>query len=1141
MITHKRIQLTKLALALSIVLAAAPSFAQNTTSAIGGRISGADGKPAAGATVSIVHTESGSVSNVKADAEGRYAARGLRVGGPYTIIITKDGVTEKREGVFLQLAETASVDAQLGEPIQTVTIGGARASSKFNKAAMGAGTNIGRAELNALGSVQRNLADYARNDPRLSQTDKERGEISAGGQNSRFNTITVDGVSISDRFGLEANGTPTAKQPISIDAIQSVQVNISNYDVSQKGYTGANINAVTKSGTNDWKGSVYSVFRNDRTTGKRFNATTGEYTDTPRYKETTNGFTLGGPIFKDKLFFFINAEDQKSSRASPTFGPLGSTTLTNTAITPSSIASLQNIAKTKYNFDAGSSDAPVGNALKVTDRLAKLDWNINDDHRASLRYQKTEQAEPQFSGYTASGISLQSYLWTEEKAFQSTVAQLFSDWTPNFSTELRVSTDKSLKHNANNAYLPSMALSFGGPLPAGTPAGVPTSGNRFINFGTEASRQLNELSTKSKDAYFAANWTMNAHEVKFGGDYNKTDVYNAFLQNVNGTYTFGCSNSTATFTYTIGAVNCATSSAAQIEAAVLENFSRARPTSYQAQLAANGFTIADAAAQFSSKNYGLFLQDTWAVSPALNLTYGVRLDAPRIGDRPAKNNAVAAAMVPGVYNTNPTLLKRQTGGYSLDNQTTIDGQDVYQPRIGFNYKVPSARPTQLRGGAGLFQGAALNVWLGNSFANPGVITTVVGCGTLSFAACPATDGLYNPDPTKQKAIAGVAPASLVNLLEPGFKQPSVYKANLGFDHELPWYGIVFTAEYLYTKVNTGIYYQNLNLGAPTRIGPDGREMYFTEPGYTASCANGNGGFLTTGACAGYRAGALANAAYTDVLIAKNSKKGGGNLMTLSLASGRSTDWKWATSYTYTDATEVSPLNSSTARSGWSGRAAFNPNEEVAANSSYLVHDRINANLTWEHRYFGTYKTTFGAMYEGKSGKPYSWTYNNDMNGDTVSSNDLMFIPKAFGSGEVIFRGDTATSKVNEQKFWDIVNSIPELSRTVGGVTKRNDSYAPWTNSIDLRLTQELPGLFAGNKAMFVLDFANFGNLINKRWGRINEVGFASAGGNARSFVDYAGMQDGKYVYQVRDLEAYVAKQARNESQWAIQATVRYEF
>jgi hypothetical protein len=1140
MITHKRIRLTKLALALSIALSAAPSFAQNTTSAVGGTIMSAGGQPAAGASVSILHVESGSVSNVKTDAQGRYAARGLRTGGPYTIIITKDGVTEKREGVYLQLAETTNVDAQLGEPMQTVNVTGQRNNAKFNKSAMGAGSNINNAQLNALGSVSRSLSDYARIDPRLSQTDKERGEISAGGQNSRFNSITIDGVSISDPFGLEANGLPTNKQPISIDAIQSVQVNISNYDVTQKGYTGANINAVTKSGTNEWKGSVSYVYRDDRTAGLRYNLSNDTYSKTPQFQESTKGATLGFPLIKDKLFMFVSVEDQSSSRSSPAFGPLGSS-LTNVGITPSAIASLQSIAKNKYAMDVGSADAPVGLNLTVSDRLVKLDWNINQDHRANLRYQKTEQSEPQFSGYSASGISLTSYLWSEQKSIESTVAQVFSDWTSNFSTEFKLSRRSTVKHNANNAYLPSMALSFTGPTPAGTPASVPTTA-RFINFGTEASRQLNELSAKVDDAYAGATWVSGAHEVKFGGDYTKTKIYNAFLQNVNGTYTFNCTNSTATFTYNVGAVDCAKSSNAQIEAAVLENFARGRPSSYTAQLPVAGISIADTSAQFALKNYGLFVQDTWQVTPALNMTYGLRIDAPAISDRPARNSAVAAPLVQGVYNTNTALAVRNSGGFGVDNTVTIDGQDLYQPRVGFNYKLPLSRPTQVRGGVGLFQGAALNVWLGNPFANPGVKTVVVGCGNSNFSACPATPGLFNPDPTQQKAIAGVVPAAQVDTLENGMAQPSVWKSNLAFDHELPWYGMVFSLEYMYTKVNTGIYYKNLNLGPATRIGPDGREMYFTEPGYLASCANGTGGFTTTGACLGYRARGLSNAAFADVLQATKTKKGGGNTATMSLSSGRSKDWKWMAAYTYTDATEVSPLNSSTSRSGWSGRSIFNPNEEVAANSSYLVKDRINLTVSWEHRFFGDYKTTFGGFYEGKSGKPYSWTFNNDMNGDSISSNDLMYIPKAFGSGEVIFRGDTASNHDNETSFWNTVNANEELKRAAGHVVGRQDAFAPWTNSIDLRFSQEVPGFFSGNRGVFVLDFQNFGNMLNRRWGHIREVGFASAGGNARSFVDYAGMQDGKYVYQVRsEVEPYVVKQTRNESQWAVQATVRYEF
>ena len=231
-------RLSQLAISLAIALTAAPALAQNTTSAIGGRITSTDGKAVAGAQVTIKHTESGSVSNAVTDADGRYSARGLRAGGPYLITITKDGRSEKRDGVFLTLAETASLDVKLAATVQsvdTIVVTGQNAGSdKFSSTAMGAGTSIGRQELDTFASIQRNLQDYARIDPRVSQTDKERGEVSVGGQNSRFNKITIDGVNISDTFGLEANGLPTAKQPISIDAIQSVQINVSNYDVTQK-------------------------------------------------------------------------------------------------------------------------------------------------------------------------------------------------------------------------------------------------------------------------------------------------------------------------------------------------------------------------------------------------------------------------------------------------------------------------------------------------------------------------------------------------------------------------------------------------------------------------------------------------------------------------------------------------------------------------------------------------------------------------------------------------------------------------------------------------------------------------------------------------------------------------------------------
>ncbi|MFZ4651082.1 MAG: carboxypeptidase regulatory-like domain-containing protein, partial [Rubrivivax sp.] len=428
---------TALALAAAVVVCA-PALAQNTTAALSGQVSGSDGKPVAGAAVSILHVESRSVSTATTDASGRYTARGLRVGGPYTVTITKGGATERRDNVFLTLAETTSLDATLGTVTQVVVTGSA-VSDKFNSATMGSGTNVNSAQLNALASIQRSLQDYARTDPRLAQTDKERGEISAAGQNTRFNSITIDGVNVNDTFGLESNNLPTIKQPVSIEAIQSVQVNLSNYDVTQKGYTGANINAVTKSGGNEFSGSVFYVTRDESMAGQRYNRAADTYFDAPPFKETTKGFTLGGPILKDKLFFFAAYEDFFSSRTRPDFGPVGSTTGTTVGITQSAIQGAIDVSKNTWGVDVGSATPPGGLGVSVKDALVKLDWNINDSHRANLRWTQTDQVEPFLVGFGATGLSLSSYWYNQSKQLESMVGQWFADWTPNFSTEVKLS------------------------------------------------------------------------------------------------------------------------------------------------------------------------------------------------------------------------------------------------------------------------------------------------------------------------------------------------------------------------------------------------------------------------------------------------------------------------------------------------------------------------------------------------------------------------------------------------------------------------------------------------------------------------------------------------------------------------------
>ncbi len=1101
---------------VAVAAICAPVMAQNTTSSVGGRITGPDGKPLGGVAVTILHVESGSTNRVTTDAEGRYSARGLRVGGPYVLTFTKDSTTQRREGVFLDLAETLALDVTLGgsaTSLGAVSVTGSVTSDKFSSNTMGAGTKISSQELKAFASIQRNLQDYARLDPRVSQTDKERGEISVAGQNSRYNSVTIDGVRTNDTFGLESNNLPTAKQPISIDAIESVQINVSNFDVTQQGYTGANINAVTKSGTNDLKGSVYYVFRDDKGTGDRYNRSNDTYTPTPAFKETTKGATLGGPIIKDKLFFFTSLEELRSSRASPDFGPIGSG-VTNVGITPQQIADVQNVARTRYGIDIGGADVPAGTELLVKDFMFKLDWNISDKHRANVRYSKTEQSEPFFSNFGSRSLALNSNFYNQEKNLETLVGQWFADWTENFSTEFKLSQRNYDSEPLNPSKLPQVTLNFTGPLPAGSPAGVAT-GTRTLVFGTERSRHFNQLNTKTLDGYFAGNLFVGNHEIKAGGDYSKNKVFNAFLQDTNGNYAFTAADPIAAFLAGI-------------------------PSTYQVQLpAVAGGNINDGAANWSSTNLGLFAQDTWTVNDRLTLTYGVRIDQLQMPSKPAANVGAAAPTVAG----NPATGARQTGGFGLDNTYTLDGETLVQPRFGFNYALDAAnkKKAQIRGGFGLFQGAAANVWLSNPYSNTGVSTRIVGCGG-SFAAC-TNAATFSGNPNAQPGnLPGNTPAANVDFLSPALKQPSVWKLNLAVDAELPWYGLVAGAEFLHTRVDQGIYYRHLNLGGPTRKGSDGRDLFYTAQGYNAACWSATGVATTSGACTGLRTKALSNANYNNVLVAEGTDLGRGNSLTLSLGKQVSRDFAWNVAYTRATATEVSPLTSSVANSNFNARSVFNPNEEVAANSAYLVRDRVNASVNWSKAFVGNYKTTFGLFYEGRKGKPYSWTFNNDMNGDGVVGNDLMYIPTAPGSGEVVFRGDTATNRANEDKFWQIVGSDPALNAARGGIVKRNSAYAPFVNNFDLRLSQEVPGFTAKHKGVLTFDILNVGNLLNKRWGRIDEVGFQGGGASARSFVNYAGIDaNGKYVYSVVDVEDVTTRQAKGESQWAVQVTLRYEF
>jgi len=1103
---------TALAAAVAIV-AAAPALAQNTTAAIGGRVLTPDGKPVAGATVVVLHRESGSTSTLTTDADGRYASRGLRVGGPYTITVSKDGEKSVTEDVYLVLAETTQVDLRLGSAqtqLEQVVVTGSASGSRINSSSMGSGTTLSSQDLAQQFSIQRNLQDYARLDPRVAQTNKENGEISAAGQNIRYNSITVDGVSINDPFGLESNNLPMAKQPVSMDAIQSVQINVSNYDVTQKGYTGANINAVTKSGTNEFKGSVYGVYRDENMTGRRWNRPpTNTYTKLAPFTDELYGFTLGGPIIKDSLFFFVSYEKSESSVTSPSFGPVGSTDAVAVNITPEQIQQVVDVAKNKWGFDAGSFTIPKDLKLSVEEVSAKLDWNISEKHRANVRLSKVDQTEPFIPGFFNNQLSLNSHWYPEVRELKTGVVQWFADWTDDFSTEVKVLSSEWAKAPQPVANLPLVTLSW-------------TDGaTRSLVLGTERSRHFNNLRTKTLDTYVAGNLFVGDHELKFGFDRQEQDIYNAFLQDTRGNYTFSGNGAAGTATNPITL------------------FQNGTPTRYQVQLPLTGKQLTDAVANWTLTNTGVFLQDTWKLNPKLTLVGGVRLDMVSTDDRPTANPAASAAVVPGNAATNT----RQSGGFGFNNQQTIDGEKLVQPRLGFNYQLDAVdkRKSQLRGGVGLFQGSAANVWLTNPFQNNGAAVGTFTCGTGTSVSCASVT--FNPDGSNQPAVAGTPPAPQVDMIAPGVSQPSVWKLNFAWDGQLPWYGLEAGVEFLHTRVKQGLYYQNLNLGAVTAQSPDGRDMYYNAQGLSPACWTSGNGSVTSGCGLANRS--LSNRNFANVYLVSSTDKGSGNSVTMQLSQRLSPALRWSAAYTRTSMTEVSPLTSSTSGSNWNNRAIFNSNENVAANSQYLIRDRVSASLNWSKALVGKYKTTVGVFYEGREGKPYSWVYRNDMNGDGRSINDLMYVPKGPGSGEVLFRlpGQTTAQSgaAAEAKFWSIVDQYPALSNSKGKVVERNSEFSPWVNSFDMRFQQEVPGIFKGHKGVLALDLMNVGNMVNRRWGQVSEVGFPSM----RGFVNFSGIQDGKMVYSVVDPDSFVTPtDATNRSryaQWSIQVTARYEF
>jgi hypothetical protein len=753
------------------------AFAQGvTTSAVNGFVTDKSGKSVAGAVITVVHEPSGTRASTTTRANGQYTLSGLRVGGPYTVSVeAKEFQPQAQKEIYLSLNEVQVLNFTLSSEVVAMEAFHVTETrdTTFNAGRMSTNTTFGLDEIASVPSARQDVQDIVNLDSRVSLTENtsllEFG-LAAQGQNSRFNSFLVDGVQSNDPFGLNANGFGSMRSPVPLSALASLSVDLSPYDVTRTGFTGALVNAVIKSGTNEFHGSFYGGY-----SGKHLRARNPLNLQHDQLQERTQGASLGGPIIKNKLFFYLHWEDYKRVLAAP------SQNFVPDAATVAQIAA----AASAYGYDAGSIGAS-NSVSKQKTYIAKLDWNINDRQRATLVYRRTDSATPNFADFNfTTGTSFSNHWYQARRIDDTFTLTLNSQWTPNFRTDAAAQYRKYNGTAApNGAPFPEIYINgvAGTNLTAGTAI---TNGQLFI--GTNYSYQLNNLFTKGYNGHLYGEYSRGAHTIKFGGDVDKNQYDDKFVQYYFGRYAFA---SAADF------------------AAGLANYLRY-------QQAVPGYTVPQGYAYYSMTDFGLLLQDTWKPTRNLTITGGLRFDYPWFPGKPPFNG--------NFYNA-----------FGFANNTTATGNHTLAPRLGFSYTLPKSvlpgilgeRKTQVRGGVGLFQGTNPAVWVANSYQTAGVLNTVLDSRGGSSTSS-TTHGVipFHPDPFYVQTLpAPATPVANINVTDPDFKVPTSWKGNFAIDHTLPWFGLIATAEANIIKVKQGIDYRSLNLN-PVGTLPDGRIRY----------------------------------------------------------------------------------------------------------------------------------------------------------------------------------------------------------------------------------------------------------------------------------------------------------------------------
>jgi hypothetical protein len=770
------------------VLFVLPAMAQVTTGNLAGTVTDASGAALPGVTVEAVHTPTGTHYQTVSEASGRYVIPNVKVGGPYKVTGNLEGFKpSEATNVTVNIGVTTEVGLkmQLAAVSESITVT-ARPDDIINPNRTGSTSTVAEKQIESLPTVNRSLQDMARTNPyfTIDARDDSQTAMQVAGRNNRYNNIQIDGAVNNDLFGLAATGTPGGQantQPISLDAIEQIQLVVSPYDVRQGGFTGGGVNAVTRSGTNKLSGSVYGTKRNESTVGKVvpiFDATkftgfgSGSHTsigDKPisNFDYTQYGGRLGGAILQDKLFFFASGERNRQTQPNGTSAdgsaPTNYSNATQDAacgaVAGCSAAQLRQDLITKYNYDPGA----LGDIEQATpSNLAffRLDFNATSSNALTLRHNYVKGSTDVVANRTSTQFRYPTSIYTQSDKTNSTVAQINSVISSSMFNEGRVGyqTIKDIRNTA--VQFPSIEI--GG-----------ANQNATLNAGTERFSGANSLDQKITEITDDFTWVKGDHTVVFGTHNELFKFSNLFLSEFNGYYFYP---TLTAFEKQDCSVGC------EYRISYATGSDPKRPT------------------QFGAKQYGFYVSDQYHASNSLTLQFGLRGDIPQFDDTPSFNQTVLSAI-----------------GAHTDRHP---GEDmVFSPRVGFNWNPGMGGRQQLRGGVGIFAGRTPYVWISNAYGGTGVEQVALACRTVDKCAVPA----FNPDPNNQPKL-GAAGALSVDMVDPDFKFPRVLRATLGYDRDLFW-GIRGSGELLYSKTEEDVYYQNLNYVQTGTSILDGRPTY----------------------------------------------------------------------------------------------------------------------------------------------------------------------------------------------------------------------------------------------------------------------------------------------------------------------------